>query len=183
MYTEDQIIEGCIAGKRKFQLALYEKFSGKMFAICYRYAKSAEEAEDVLQDGFLKVFTKIGQFSREHSFEGWMKRVFVNTAITNYKQNLKHYYKEDITEIQEIELEYSSFGDADYTKEELKNVVDGISDGYKVVFNLYAIEGFKHREIADMLGIDVATSKSQYHRARKLIQKKLKELSKIKPYG
>jgi RNA polymerase sigma-70 factor (ECF subfamily) len=181
-YTDNELIDGCLTGKRLFQLALYEKYSARMFAICKRYAKSNDEAEDVLQDGFVKVFTKMSQFSRESALEAWLKRIFINTAITNYRNNIKHYYQEDVTEINESEMETYEIGDSEFTKEELKSVIDGLPKGYNLVFSLYAIDGYKHKDIAEMLGIDIETSKSQYHRAKKAIQKKLYELSKVKLY-
>lgn len=159
------------------QKELYKRYAPKMFSICLRYAKCREEAQDILQEGFVKVFTKIGQFSGEHSFEGWLKRIFANTSITHYNLNLKHYYQEDITEIKETESLHFNASDNEYSREELLEVIESLSDGYRMVFNLFAIEGFKHKEIAEMLGIDEATSKSQFHRARKIIQKKLLELS------
>ena len=159
------------------QKELYKIYAPRMFSICLRYAKSREEGQDILQEGFIKVYTKINQFSGEHSFEGWMKRVFANTAITHYNTNLKHYYQDDITEIRESETLQFNVDDHEYSHEELLGVIESLSDGYRMVFNLFAIEGFKHKEIAEMLGIDEATSKSQFHRARKLIQKKLVELS------
>lgn len=182
VYTDIELIDGCLAGKRSFQQALYEQYSSRMFALCKRYAKSSDEAEDVLQDGFVKVFTKVGQFSREFSFEAWMKRIFINTAITNYRNNLKSYYQEDVTEINETQMEFYEIGDSDFTKSELQGVIDSLPKGYNLVFCLYAIDGYKHKEIAEMLGIDIETSKSQYHRAKKSIQKKLCELSKEKLY-
>jgi len=177
MISDDEIINGCIKNDRKMQKELYQKYSPRMYAICLRYAKSKEEAQDVLQEGFLKIYSKINQFSREHSFEGWLKRIFVNTAITHYKLNLKHYYQDDIDNVRETESIHFNVYDSEFSSEELMEVVDSLSEGYKMVFNLFAIEGFKHKEIADMLGIDEATSKSQFHRARKLIQKKLFYLS------
>ncbi|MBK8806411.1 MAG: sigma-70 family RNA polymerase sigma factor [Bacteroidales bacterium] len=180
MITENEIIEGCLKNDRKMQKVLYERFSSRMYSICLRYAKDKAEADDILQEGFLKIFTKIHQFSREHSFEGWMKRIFVNTSITNYRQNTKYYEQLDVEEIRESDITSFHVDDAEFTKEELLNVVKELSEGYKMVFNLFAIEGYKHREIAEILGIDIATSKSQFHRARKIIQTKLMELSKEK---
>jgi len=180
MIKDEDIIEGCIRNERKMQKALYEKYSPTLYAICLRYAKSPEEAQDILQEGFIKVYRYIKQFSREHSFEGWLKRIFVNTSITHYKQNLKHYYQQDIDELKETRAVAGNYTEVDFTKEELLNVIGSISDGYRMVFNMYAIEGYKHKEIADALGIDVATSKSQYHRAKKVIQQKLEELAKEK---
>lgn len=182
MYNEQEIIEGCLRGDRKMQKMLYEKHASTMFAICLRYTKDRDEAADVLQDGFIKVYTKIDQFSREHSFEGWMKRIFVNTALTHYKLNLKHYKNEDIDDVNESDIKdfEPNTDKCEYSREELLGVVQNLSEGYRMVFNLFAIEGYRHKEIAEMLGIDENTSKSQFHRARKLIQQKLKEISSVK---
>jgi len=180
MLEEKELIDGCIKNDRSKQKVLYEQYAPKLYVICLRYAKDRAEADDILQDGFLKIYTKMHQFSREHSFEGWMKRIMVNTAITHYNQNLKHYYQKEIEEINETEIDSFDAGDSEFTKEELLNVIQTLAEGYRVVFNLYAIEGYKHKEIAEMLGIDVATSKSQFHRARKIIQDKLFKLSREK---
>lgn len=180
MLSDDLIIEGCLQGDRRVQKALYDKYAPKMYAICLRYAKDKAEAQDVLQDAFMKVFLNIGKFSKENSFEGWLRRIFVNTAITNYKSNLKHYYHQDIEEQNDsVSISYK-MNDSDFTNEELMIAVQKLSDGYRTVFNLYAIEGFMHKEIAEMLDIDVATSKSQYHRAKKILQTHLKEMQKEK---
>jgi RNA polymerase sigma-70 factor (ECF subfamily) len=144
-----------------------------------RYAKDRLEAEDILQEGFLKIFGRIAQFSGLGSFEGWMKRIVVNTAITNYRQNLKHYYKQHIDEVNETDID-APFSDSEYSLEELLKVIQALPPGYRMVFNMFAIEGFQHKEIAEMMGIDVTTSKSQYSRARKLLREKLAELKKEK---
>lgn len=180
MFTEKEIIDGCLKNDRKMQKALYEKYASKLYALCMRYAKDRAEADDMLQEGFIKIFTKMEQFSQEHSFEGWIKRIVINTAITHYNQNLKHYYQEDIDEINETEIKKDEIYEAEYSQEELLHIIHGLADGYRMVFNLYAIEGYKHKEISEILGIDVATSKSQFHRAKKIIQERLEELSKVK---
>lgn len=179
MHTEQQIIEGCLRNNRKAQKLLYEKYSSKFLGMCMRYAKNRLEAEDILQEAFLKIFSRISQFSGIGSFEGWLKRIIVNTAITNYRQNLKHYYKQHIDEVNETDFD-NRLADAEYSREELLNVIQGLPPGYRMVFNMFAIEGFQHKEIAEMLGIDVTTSKSQYSRAKKLLRQKLFELKKEK---
>jgi RNA polymerase sigma-70 factor (ECF subfamily) len=179
MHNEQQIIEGCLKNSRKAQKMLYDKYASKFLGMCVRYAKDKLEAEDILQDGFLKIFGRISQYSGLGSFEGWMKRIIVNTAITNYRQNLKHYYKQHIDEVNETDME-SSFSEIEYTLDELLKVIQNLPPGYKMVFNMFAIEGFQHKEIAEMMGIDVTTSKSQYSRARKLLRQKLEELKKEK---
>ncbi|HON52434.1 MAG TPA: RNA polymerase sigma factor [Bacteroidales bacterium] len=163
------------------QKILYEKYASKLYALCMRYAKDRAEADDILQEGFIKIYTKIDQFSQEHSFEGWIKRIIINTAITHYNQNLKHYYQEDIDQINELEITNDEeVYEAEYSQEELLNIIHSLADGYRMVFNLYVIEGYKHKEISEILGIDIATSKSQLHRAKKIIQEKLEEIAKVK---
>ncbi len=179
MHSEQQIIEGCLKNSRKAQKMLYDKYASKFLGMCMRYAKDRLEAEDILQEGFLKIFGRIGQFSGLGSFEGWMKRIIVNTAITNYRQNLKHYYKQHIDEVNETDID-APFADSEYSLEELLKVIQALPPGYRMVFNMFAIEGFQHKEIAEMMGIDVTTSKSQYSRARKLLREKLAELKKEK---
>jgi len=154
-------------------------YASKFLGMCMRYAKDRQEAEDIIQEGFLKIFARISQYSGLGSFEGWMKRIIINTAITNYKKNLKHYYKQSIDDVNEAEFE-TFFAEQEYSLEELLKVVQELPPGYRMVFNLYAIEGFQHKEIARMMEIGVTTSKSQYSRAKKLLRTKLEELKKEK---
>ncbi|MFH2143159.1 MAG: sigma-70 family RNA polymerase sigma factor, partial [Bacteroidota bacterium] len=174
--SEEQIIEGCRKNDRKAQKMLYDRYASVMLGICMRYTKSRSEAEDVLQDGFVKIFLRMKQYKAEGSFEGWMKRAMVNTAISNYRKNLKHYYQQNIGDYTEANID-SSIHDSDFTCEEMLEIIRELPDGYRVVFNLFAVEGYKHKEISDILGIDISTSKSQFSRAKKIIQKKLKVLS------
>jgi len=179
MFTENEIIDGCLRNDRKMQKVLYDLYASKLYALCLRYAHDKAEADDILQEGFLKIFFKINQFSRQHSFEGWLKRIIINTAITHYHQNVKHYYQKDIDEIQESEIHGAGEAvEGEYSTEELLNIVQGLSAGYRTVFNLYAVEGYKHKEIAEILKIDETTSKSQFHRAKKIIQERLQQLNK-----
>ncbi|GAB4281305.1 MAG: sigma-70 family RNA polymerase sigma factor [Marinilabiliales bacterium] len=176
MFSEEQIIEGCRKNDRKAQKVLYDRYASLFLGICLRYAQSRQEAEDILQDGFVKIFFRIKQFKGQGSFEGWMKRIIINTAISNYRSNLKHYYKQDIQEVPDSSHNIN-VPDCDFTKEELLEVIQELSPGYRIVFNLFAIEGYKHKEIAKMLNIDITTSKSQYSRAKKILQKKLQLIS------
>ncbi|HBX51312.1 MAG: hypothetical protein A2275_14620 [Bacteroidetes bacterium RIFOXYA12_FULL_35_11] len=176
----EHIIEGCIRMDRKAQKMLYDKYAATFLGICVRYASHRAEAEDVLQDAFVKVFLNIRQYNRTGSFEGWMKRIIINTAISNYRANLKHYYHLDIDDIKKSEVDENTIETAEFSKEELLKVINSLPDGFRLIFNLYAIEGYKHKEIAEILDIDIGTSKSQYSRAKALIQKKLAELSKTK---
>jgi RNA polymerase sigma factor (sigma-70 family) len=173
MNSDSHILSGCIKGRAAAQRELYEKYSGLLLGICIRYASSLEEAEDILQEGFVKIFLNIGHFKGEGSLIAWMRRIMINTAITAYHRNLKHRYHDDINEVRETTIEDAAFSESDFTAEELMKVIQQMPDGYRMVFNLYAIEGYKHREIAEIMGIDENTSKSQYSRARRWLQERL----------
>lgn len=175
-----QIIEGCVRHNSKAQKLLYDKYSRFLLGICIRYASDKSEAEDILQETFLKIFFSIGDYSGTGSFTGWLRRVAVNTAITHYHKNLKHRYHMDIDEYVSAEAGSSGFEEDFYTADELYNILNGLPDGYRMVFNLYAVEGYRHKEIAGFLKIDTSTSKSQYSRARALIREKLAILRKLK---
>lgn len=180
MIDLSKIIKKCKAYDKKAQKELYDVYSPVLFGICVRYSNSKADAEDILQEGFIKVFTKINDYSGKGSFEGWMKRVVVNTAISHYHKNKKHKEVYDIDEIKETDVEGLSFDSADFTKDELFSVINKLPEGYKIVFNLYAIEGFKHKEIAIKLNISENTSKSQYSRAKEKLKTMLEEISKQK---
>ncbi len=183
MVSDKKIVEGCIAGKRKAFNMLYKKYSAVMLAVCLRYCKSYEEAEDVLQDGFIKVYNNIGKFRMDGSFEGWIRRIMVNTAINNYHANLKYYYQENVDELEEVK-DLNAPSDDQYRfngrlpKEKLMGLIQDLPDGYRMVFNMFAIEGYSHKEIADILDISVNTSKSQLSKARRNLKQRIKELEK-----
>jgi RNA polymerase sigma-70 factor (ECF subfamily) len=174
------IIAGCVRGEKRHQDALYKKFSSLLFGICLRYTKNRMEAQDVLQEVFVKVFKNIHTYQHDGSFEGWLRRIAVNTSITNYRRNQKHAYQADIDEIVAHNDEPVHMEDLEYTAEEMMTCIQRLPSGYRTVFNLYVIEGMMHKEIADMLGIDVNTSKSQLSRAKSYLQRELTDLSKIK---
>ncbi len=180
MLSEDQIIKECIKKNRQAQKILYEKYASVMLGICMRYAANRADAEDILQDGFLKIFLNIRDYAERGSFEGWMKRIMINTAITYYHKNLKYNQQLDIDDVNESKIQPVEYETTEYTIEELQKVITELPDGYRMVFNMFAIEGYKHKDIAELLKIDVNTSKSQFSRARKLMQKKLMELKQIK---
>jgi RNA polymerase sigma-70 factor (ECF subfamily) len=179
MLDEKLIIEGCCRNDRKAQKALYERYASVLLGVCIRYSGRRDEAEDILQDGLIKIYFNVKYFAGKGSFINWMKKIMVNTAITHYHRNLKHHYHQDIEDIRETDIEGTSLGTAEFTREELANVIKILPHGYRMVFNLYAVEGYKHKEIAEMLEIDVNTSKSQYSRAKGLIRKKLGSLKRI----
>jgi RNA polymerase sigma-70 factor (ECF subfamily) len=178
--SEQQIIEGCARHERKAQKVLYEKYSRLLMGVCLRYAGNKAEAEDILQDSFLKIFFRIGDFSGTGSFVGWLRKVVVNTAITHYHLNLKYRYHVDIDEYVSAESGGAGFDEDFYTSDELFMVLNELPGGYRMIFNLYAVEGYKHKEIAEMLGIDTNTSKSQYSRAKGVIRDKLEKLRRLK---
>ncbi|MBS1657932.1 MAG: sigma-70 family RNA polymerase sigma factor [Bacteroidetes bacterium] len=179
--TEEALISGCIIGDRKMQEELYRIFSPKMFAICMRYCSNYQEAEDLLQEGFIKVFGNISRFRNEGSFEGWMKRIFVNTAIEGFRKN---HFLNNMMEVEEMKNDIVQEDDFhQLSAADLLRMVQALSPGYRTVFNLYAIEGYNHQEIADMLGISVGTSKSQLARARYILQKMVLSSQKVQQYA
>ena len=180
MMSDRQIIEGCARHERKAQKELYNRYSRFLLGVCLRYATDKAEAEDILQESFLKIFFNVKDFSGTGSFIGWLRKVAVNTAITHYHKNLKYRYHVDIDEYVSVEAGVTSFEEDFFTSEELYKVLNELPAGYRLVFNLYAVEGYKHKEIAEMLGIDTNTSKSQYSRAKAVIRNKLERLGKIK---
>ncbi len=176
MFNEQEIIRKCINHEPKAQKILYGYFAPGLLGVCMRYTGSRPEAEDILQEGFVKIFTYLKNFRGESTLVAWMRRIMINTAITHYHKNLKHQYHYDVDDMQERNIGDCDLPDLEFTRSEMMKVIDNLPPGYRMVFNLYAIEGYKHREISEMMGIDVNTSKSQYSRARKLIQCRLKEL-------
>ncbi len=168
------LIKDCKNNKPEAQKKLYEHLSGKMFGVCLQYAKDYTEAEDILQDGFIKVFTKISQFNFKGSFEGWVRRIMVNCALERFrKQNLLY----TVSEIQDYDSKLVADDVmAELSSKELLELIQKLSPQYKTVFNLYAIEGYSHQEISDMLKISVGTSKSNLSRARVILQGKVEAL-------
>ena len=167
-YSESDLIEGCIRGDRKMQRELYNRFAPRMYGVCLRYASGVEEAEDILQEGFIKVFKKIGSFRSEGSFEGWIRRIFVNTPIEYYRKKI---YLQPITENEEntVEGKYLSVLD-NLAEKDIVKLVQQLSPGYRTVFNMYVVEGYTHKQIAEQLGISEGTSKSQLSRAKQILQ-------------
>ncbi|MEM9888907.1 MAG: RNA polymerase sigma factor [Bacteroidota bacterium] len=169
--TEQQIIKACERGDPKAQKWIYHRFAPKMFGVCRRYVKSVEDAEDVLMEGFYKVLTKIHQYGGKGSFEGWMRRIMVNESLMFLRKN--HPLKEsiDLENIDIVERETSVL--EELKVQDILKLLDQLPIGYRTVFNLYVIEGYKHREIAEQLGISINTSKSQLILAKKRMQQLL----------
>lgn len=170
-FNLNSIWQGCQAQDKKSQALLYNYFSKKMFAVCLRYAQTTLEAQDVLQNGFIKVFTKHHRYDGKGSLEGWIKRIIVNTAIENYRNNKDKYT--DTIELHHENTMHSYFYSDTTSYKDLLNIIKELPLGYRTVFNLYAIEGYSHKEIAEMLGISEGSSKSQLSRARQSLQQRL----------
>lgn len=170
--SESDLIKGCIEGDRRMQEELYKRFSPKMYAVCLRYANNPNDAQDLLQEGFIKVYRNLHRFRAEGSFEGWVRRVFVNTSIEHFRKKS--------TQLSSVsEKEENTIEDADITaldslaEKDIINIVQELSPGYRTVFNLYVVEGYSHKEVGELLGISEGTSKSQLARAKSILQKKI----------
>ncbi len=174
--SEKDIIKGCINGDKKSQEALYGRFSSKMMGVCLRYAKDYHNAEDLLQEGFIKVFVNMHKYRGDGSFEGWLRRIFVNTAIEHYRKNVHLYPLSELNNFEVKSEEVSA--DSKIAADDLLGMLQQLSAGYRTIFNLYAIEGYSHKEIASELNISEGTSKSQLARARALLQKMVNSYEK-----
>ena len=177
-YGHQLIIKGCIAGDRASQRRLYDLYAPKMMGVCLWYARNREEAEEVLQDGFVRVFTYIHTYKGQGSFEGWIRKIVVNAALLKYRNKSK------LRAIVEYNAEEHDIKESDTVLEmldakELIKLVQTLSPGYRMVFNLYVLEGLKHREIAELLGISEGTSKSNLADARLILQKALTVKKKV----
>ena len=171
--TQDELINGCLRRDNSAQRLLYETYSPRMYGLCCRYVKDSMDAEDVLVGAFTKVFDKIHQFKNEGSFEGWIRKIVVNEALTYLRRHRSMYLEIDLEQAG-YEPDYQSLGDH-LEAEDLLSIIQALPTGYRIVFNLYAIDGYSHKEIADQLGISENTSKSQLSRARAYLQKVLAE--------
>ena len=176
--TDDELLKGCLRKERKYQELLYRKYAKKMYSICQAYVRDKSIAQDILQDSFVKVFMKINTFKPENSLEGWVRRIVTNTAIDYFRQGKKH---NKFIELEEQHNEEAA-DDAVNKKinvDEILYYLDQLPDGARIIFNLYAIEGYTHKEIADQLQISEGTSKSQFSRARSIIKTYLSGLQTI----
>lgn len=190
MISEKQIIEGCKNDEREAKQLLYEQYSPVLYGICLRYTKNETIAEDLLHEGFIKIYDKIGQFKYKGSFEGWLKRLMVNTALMYIRAKSKTSFEKEFEEINEnqiLDLDEkpeidegnvkSVVTNTEFSDDEIQKAVSELPNGYRLVFNMYAIEGLKHKEIANKLNISINTSKTQLIRARKQLQTKLYDLA------
>lgn len=181
MLSEQELIDGCRKGERSMQKALYERYSRKMTVVCLRYSKTTAEAEDILQEGFVKVFQGIKNFRQESKLETWITRIMVNTALNQQRKKL---YLFPMVDVEELDLPEEEVSISSIHFTQLLEMIQSLPQGCQIVFNLFAIEGYNHKEIAALLQISEGTSKSQYARARNLLQQKLlKESSYYAKYG
>jgi RNA polymerase sigma-70 factor (ECF subfamily) len=176
LLTEDkEIIALAVENNRQAQHQIFSKFSPKMLGVCRQYIKDLQLAEDVMLTAFMKAFSSLKNFKHQGSFEGWLRRIMVNECISYLRVRKKVLFIEDENYAEEQTLETTN----PFSVEDIQLLIDNLPDGYKIVFNLYAIEGYKHQEIAVMLGINEGTSKSQLSHARKLLQTQIAKLKKL----
>lgn len=174
MNEEEDLFKRCLSKDPTAQRELYNRYAGKMMGVCMRYANSRDEASDILQDGFVKVFQKLDSFELKGSLEGWVRRIMVNTALDQIRRNKPMMNSVDVEDSAHL-VQHDDYTVETMTTETMLELLKTIPEGYRTVFNLYVIEGYSHKEIADELGISVNTSKSQFSRARDYIKKVLKQ--------
>ncbi|MCP4311418.1 MAG: sigma-70 family RNA polymerase sigma factor [Bacteroidetes bacterium] len=168
------LLEGCVKGKPRSQEALYKRFAPAMYGICLQYASNEEDAQDIMQEGFVKVYGKLGQVKKPEAFPGWIRRVMINTALEKYRSRVHLQRIDDVKEEADEAMDDGIF--ENLTCQELVALIQTLSPQYRLVFNLYAIEGYNHQEISKELGISVGTSKSNLSRARASLQEKIKKI-------
>jgi RNA polymerase sigma-70 factor (ECF subfamily) len=167
--TEEVILQGCLKNEAAAQRELYNRYSPKMLAVCYRFAHNREDAEDMLQEGFIKVFSQMHTFQNKGAFEGWIRRIIVHTCINNLKKNKRFNESLDIVHAHGIQVREESVPSIVQAKQ-IVECIRLLPIGYRTVLNLYAIEGYSHKEISDMLDIEESTSRSQYTRAKQMLE-------------
>jgi RNA polymerase sigma factor (sigma-70 family) len=169
----ENIIKGCLAGNRRDQELLYRRHAAKLYAVCLQYSGNDEEARDILQDGFIKIFENLIHYKYEGSFEGWMRRIIVNTALEKFRSKHNLYRVDDIDLIPEPDADPDNEDYSGLEAIDLLDIIRVLPPKYRMVFNLYAIEGYAHKEISQMMKISEGTSKSNLSRARLILQKKV----------
>jgi len=168
-----EIIQGCLAGNRRDQELLYRRHAAKLYAVCLQYSGNNEEARDILQEGFIKIFENLANYKHEGSFEGWMRRITVNTALEKFRSRNNLYRVDDIDQVPEPDAEPDNQDYAGLEAADLLEIIRGLPTKYRMVFNLYAIEGYSHKEISEMINISEGTSKSNLSRARVILKRRV----------
>lgn len=178
LYFDKHLLDSCIRGDRQAQKALYDRLAGRMFPVCIRYVGDRTLAEDVLQDGFITLFTKLKDYKGDGSFEGWARRIFVTTALMSLRKKDALKMSEELDTVRGMKAETTSqIQNIGY--KELMELVMSLPPGFRTVFNMYAIEGYSHKEIAESLGITETTSRTQLSRARVWLQNKIQERENV----
>ncbi|HLP74681.1 MAG TPA: sigma-70 family RNA polymerase sigma factor [Bacteroidales bacterium] len=180
MQEIDKIIKGCLDGSRKDQELLYRRHAAKLYAVCLRYSGNDEEARDILQEGFIKIFENLQSYKFEGSFEGWMRRITVNIALEKFRSRHNLYRVDDIDTIQEPEADPDTEDYSGLETADLLRIIRELPPKYRMVFNLYAIEGYSHKEISKLVSISEGTSKSNLARARIILQRRVGSYTGIK---
>ena len=173
--NEEILVKKCIEGDNRAQKKLFDLFAPKLFGVCLRYMKDHDLAQDTLQDGFVKIFTKLSDYNGKGSFEGWMRRITVNTCLDQLRKDQKLKVNTPIDDVSFL-VKDNHWIEEELTAKDLLKLVESLPDGYRVVFNMFAIEGYSHKEIAERLNVSENTSKSQFSRAKSHLRKKLIEL-------
>lgn len=173
--NEEILVKKCIEGDNRAQKKLFDLFAPKLFGVCLRYMKDHDLAQDTLQDGFVKIFTKLSDYNGKGSFEGWMRRITVNTCLDQLRKDQKLKVNTPIDDVSFL-VKDNHWIEEELTAKDLLKLVESLPDGYRVVFNMFAIEGYSHKEIAEQLNISENTSKSQFSRAKSHLRRKLIEL-------
>ena len=171
---DNTLVKECLNENPKAQKALFDKFAPKMLSVCLRYMKNTEKAEDALQDGFIKVFVNLLNYKHSGVLEGWIRRIIVNTCLDELKKNKKLLLNISVEEV-EYKLESNDFVLEQMMADDLLKLIQSMPEGYRVIFNMFAIEGYTHQEIATKLGISESTSKSQYLRARAYLKNRIEK--------
>lgn len=174
------IINGCLKGSRRDQELLYRRYAPSLYAVCLQYSDNDEEARDILQEGFIKIFTNLSNFKHEGSFEGWMRKIIVNTALEKYRSRNRLYMVEDIDMIPEPFVDPDNEDYSGLDADDLMEIIRMLPPKYRMVFNLFALEGYSHREISRMINISEGTSKSNLARARMILQRRVEAYTGIK---
>ncbi len=173
--SDKELIQGCQRNDSKAQTAFYQKYKSRLMGICRRYAKNTAEAEDILQESFIKIFRNVAEIRNPEAINGWLKKIVTNTALNYYRSKLSY---QQITEYEEVSQSNDDYLQllSHLSNDEIVRLINQLPDGYRMVFNLYIIDGYDHAEIAQMLGISENTSRSQLYKARETLKKKLNEL-------
>ncbi len=174
--SEAELVEGCRKQNVQSQRSLYERYSRTMYGVCLRYASNQDDAQDILQEGFIRVFSRLDSFRGEGSLEGWIRRIMIHTSIEHYRKKSR-YFLVDVNEATEVEVLPDALGRLG--RQEVLELIQNLPAGYRTIFNLYEVEGFSHQEISVMMNVSVGTSKSQLSRAKSWLKERIEHLNNV----